>query len=133
MGYTTSQMPNIGTGVNANNTCLASSSPKDQLMMLNGNSSGGTYKTNNGTNSTGPYLTKNGTNSTGTNLVNNGTNSTESSLSSKTIIWECADICKKDDSYRECCGSVWRFLDDSNPIKIEFSKSNILKFPRVPG
>ena len=101
--------------------------------MLNGNSSGGTYKTNNGTNSTGPYLTKNGTNSTGTNLVNNGTNSTGSSLSSKTIIWECADICKKDDSYRECCGSVWRFLDDSNPIKIEFSKSNILKFPRVHG
>ena len=30
--YTTSQMPNIGTGVNANNTCLASSSPKGKLI-----------------------------------------------------------------------------------------------------
>ena len=105
-------------------------------MTLNGTSSGGTYLTNNnGTNSTGPYLTNNGTNSTGTYLANNGTNSTGSFLKRKTIIWEthCADICKEDDFYRKCCGSVWRFLDDSNPIKIEFPKSNILKFPRVHG
>ena len=59
----------------------------------------------------------------------------QSSLSRKTIIWEdhCDEICNKDDLYGECCGSIWRFLDDSDPIKIEFPKSNILKFPRVHG
>ena len=81
--YTTSNEPNIGIGVNANNTCLAYSS----------------------------------------------------SLSRKSIFWEthCNYMCNKTDSYFRCCESAWRFLDDSNPIKIEFPKSNILKFPRVHG
>ena len=122
-------------------------------MLPNGTSLGETYLTNiNGTYSTGRHLTKkrpnstgrwvrgrlltkNGTNSTGTYSANNGNKSTGSSLSRKTIIWEdhCDEICNEDDLYGECCGSIWRFLDDSNPIKIEFPKSNILNFPRVHG
>jgi hypothetical protein len=117
-------------------------------MMPNGTSSEETYSTNinvtnstgrhltkNGTNSTVRHLTKNGTNSTGTYLANNENKSTGSSLSRKTTIWEdyCDEICNKGAVHCECCGSLWRFLDDSNPIEIEFSKSNILKFPRVHG
>ena len=121
--------------------------------MPNVISSGETYSANidetnstrrrlkkNGTNSTGHrgrgrHLTKYETKSTGNYSAKNVTKSTESSLSRKTIIWEdhCDEICNEDDLYGECCGSIWRFLDDSNPIKIEFPKSNILNFPRVHG
>ena len=104
-------------------------------MTLSETSSGGTYSTNNGTNSTGPYKAKNGNNSTRTYSGNSGTNSTKISLSRKSINWEthCDNMCNKTDYYYKCCGSAWRFLDDSNPIKIELPKSNILKFPRVHG